>query len=441
MSSVRGRRPTATRSSSPRSSSPPSSRSVTCPPSPRAAAVARGPGPDLDPGRARARRRPARWRTAPRRRGCGRPPRPVSTLEPRLLHACAISTPTTPPPRISSRSGTALGRGRLAVRPRPRLGEPLDRRHRGGGAGGDDDRAAGAHVSAPTVSARSPSKVAAPADQLDPAAPSHGSWLESSRSWITSSRRRSTISGSSSPADQLARARHPLDLGQQLARAQQRLRRHAGVVGALAADQLLLDQGDLEAAARRAARRRPRPPGPAPITIASNSRSLIAPPVSADPAAITDRWRSGQRRRPRAARDLPRQALVRAHARAQRRARGATRGGRHRVRDPGAPRPPAALGPAARARRRARSPGRCPRGVPEDPSENRLAVHTEDHPLEYLDFHGEIPKGEYGAGAMTIWDRGTYEAEKFEEKSSWSASTASGSAAATRCFRPAARTG
>ena len=57
-----------------------------------------------------------------------------------------------------------------------------------------------------------------------------------------------------------------------------------------------------------------------------------------------------------------------------------------------------------------------PRGVPEDPSENRLAVHTEDHPIEYLDFHGTIPKGEYGAGEMTIWDRGTYEPEKIEEK-------------------------
>ena len=57
-----------------------------------------------------------------------------------------------------------------------------------------------------------------------------------------------------------------------------------------------------------------------------------------------------------------------------------------------------------------------PRGVPEDPDENRLAVHTEDHPLEYLDFKGEIPSGQYGAGEMGIWDRGTFEIEKWEER-------------------------
>ncbi|MEA2423454.1 MAG: bifunctional non-ous end joining protein LigD, partial [Thermoleophilaceae bacterium] len=56
-----------------------------------------------------------------------------------------------------------------------------------------------------------------------------------------------------------------------------------------------------------------------------------------------------------------------------------------------------------------------PNGIPMTPEENRKAVHTEDHPLEYLDFHGEIPKGNYGAGTMTIWDRGTYEPEKVRD--------------------------
>jgi bifunctional non-homologous end joining protein LigD len=55
-----------------------------------------------------------------------------------------------------------------------------------------------------------------------------------------------------------------------------------------------------------------------------------------------------------------------------------------------------------------------PNGIPDEPEENRKAVHTEDHPLEYLDFEGEIPAGEYGAGTMRIWDRGTYEVEKWE---------------------------
>src|ERR687896_410932 len=56
-----------------------------------------------------------------------------------------------------------------------------------------------------------------------------------------------------------------------------------------------------------------------------------------------------------------------------------------------------------------------PRGIPAHPDENRLAVHTEDHPLEYLEFEGDIPKGEYGAGTMTVWDSGTFEPEKFRE--------------------------
>ena len=54
-----------------------------------------------------------------------------------------------------------------------------------------------------------------------------------------------------------------------------------------------------------------------------------------------------------------------------------------------------------------------PKNLPDAPSENHLAVRTEDHPLEYAGFEGTIPKGEYGAGTVTIWDAGTYEAEKF----------------------------
>jgi bifunctional non-homologous end joining protein LigD len=57
-----------------------------------------------------------------------------------------------------------------------------------------------------------------------------------------------------------------------------------------------------------------------------------------------------------------------------------------------------------------------PKGLPEAPRENRLAVRTEDHPLEYLEFKGEIPKGQYGAGTMTIWDQGTYECLKWEPR-------------------------
>jgi bifunctional non-homologous end joining protein LigD len=56
-----------------------------------------------------------------------------------------------------------------------------------------------------------------------------------------------------------------------------------------------------------------------------------------------------------------------------------------------------------------------PNGIPDDPGENRKAVHTEDHPLEYLDFEGEIPAGEYGAGTIKVWDRGTYDCEKWED--------------------------
>jgi bifunctional non-homologous end joining protein LigD len=55
-----------------------------------------------------------------------------------------------------------------------------------------------------------------------------------------------------------------------------------------------------------------------------------------------------------------------------------------------------------------------PNGIPADPRHNRKAVHVEDHPLDYIDFHGTIPQGSYGAGEVAIWDSGTYACEKWE---------------------------
>jgi len=50
-----------------------------------------------------------------------------------------------------------------------------------------------------------------------------------------------------------------------------------------------------------------------------------------------------------------------------------------------------------------------PKGIPLEAGQRNLAVHVEDHPLEYASFHGEIPAGQYGAGQVEIWDEGTYE--------------------------------
>jgi DNA ligase D-like protein (predicted polymerase)/DNA ligase D-like protein (predicted ligase)/DNA ligase D-like protein (predicted 3'-phosphoesterase) len=56
-----------------------------------------------------------------------------------------------------------------------------------------------------------------------------------------------------------------------------------------------------------------------------------------------------------------------------------------------------------------------PKNLPDTSTVNHLAVHTEDHPLEYATFEGDIPKGEYGGGHVAIWDSGTYDTEKFRD--------------------------
>ena len=57
-----------------------------------------------------------------------------------------------------------------------------------------------------------------------------------------------------------------------------------------------------------------------------------------------------------------------------------------------------------------------PKGFPETPADKRLAVETEDHPIEYAKFEGTIPAGQYGAGKVIIWDKGTYEEKIWNKK-------------------------
>lgn len=57
-----------------------------------------------------------------------------------------------------------------------------------------------------------------------------------------------------------------------------------------------------------------------------------------------------------------------------------------------------------------------PKGVPEVPKIKRLAVETEDHPLDYISFEGIIPEGNYGAGQVEIWDQGEYRLKERTEK-------------------------
>jgi DNA ligase D-like protein (predicted 3'-phosphoesterase) len=56
-----------------------------------------------------------------------------------------------------------------------------------------------------------------------------------------------------------------------------------------------------------------------------------------------------------------------------------------------------------------------PKGMPESARQRRLAVETEDHPIEYANFEGSIPEGQYGAGTVKIWDKGHYETKVWED--------------------------
>ncbi len=57
-----------------------------------------------------------------------------------------------------------------------------------------------------------------------------------------------------------------------------------------------------------------------------------------------------------------------------------------------------------------------PKGPPEATSQRRLAIQTEDHPIDYIDFEGEIPEGEYGAGTVEVWDQGHYDLRLWTDK-------------------------
>ena len=225
------------------------------------------PGAHVDAGLAQRLRRPARRGERLLARDQPRAALERSTTRvPSDAQACASSTPTTPPPRTTRLSGAA---SRSSPRGSPRAPPREARRSagRGAAAGRDDNGPAGHSTSSPTATRRSPSS--APCrGRARPALLEPGELGGVVQLGITSSRRASAAATSSCRSPPGAPGtRRPRPAAR---RAQQRLGRHAGVVRALAADEMLLDDRDVEARppSRPAATS---PAGPAPITIASNA--------------------------------------------------------------------------------------------------------------------------------------------------------------------------
>ena len=257
--SVRGLRPTATSSSAASIRSPPSS-STSTPPSLAATRSARAPVRTSTPCLPRSAAATCSPAKGSSRASIRSPPSTRVTFVPSVDQAWASSDADRPAAEHDHALGDPLRGGRVAVVPGVDGVEALDRRHRRAAPVQTTTTRLATSVRSPTTTRRSPSSRPSPRKSSIPRSSSQGSCPESSRSWITSSRRARTASGSSVAGHRLRHAGHAARLVEQLARAQQRLRGHAGVVGALAADQVRLDDRHARARRRRGARRRP-PPG------------------------------------------------------------------------------------------------------------------------------------------------------------------------------------